>query len=124
MNEAAEGSDPPVPRADRGGFDGLRERATRLARREHQTAEELHIHQIELELQNEELQRALAENEALLDRQRALFDDAPIATLDVEGGRIVQCNHAATALVSDRTGQPLLALAVEGNRGSLLHMLQ
>jgi PAS domain S-box-containing protein len=48
---------------------------------------ELEVHQIELELQNEELQRAHAEAETLLMKYTALYDFAPTGyfTLDQEG---------------------------------------
>src|SRR5664279_3682840 len=48
---------------------------------------ELQVHQIELELQNEELQRARAELEILLMKYTALYDFAPTGyfTLDREG---------------------------------------
>src|SRR5262245_19505478 len=49
--------------------------------------QELEIHQVELELQNEELRTARIELEAGLDRYTQLFDFAPIgyALLDREG---------------------------------------
>ena len=48
---------------------------------------ELQVHQIELEMQNEELQRAHAEVETLLMKYTALYDFAPTGyfTLDREG---------------------------------------
>src|SRR5262252_2330939 len=65
-------------------------------------AQELAIHQVELELQNEELRLARVELEAGLERYTQLFDFAPIGycTLDAEG-RVLEINHAAAALVEE-----------------------
>lgn len=45
---------------------------------------ELQVHQVELEIQGEELQRLHVENEALLHRQIQLYEFAPIAYLIVD----------------------------------------
>jgi len=49
--------------------------------------QELQVHQIELEMQNEELQRSRAKAEALLDQYTDLYDFAPVGyfTLDRDG---------------------------------------
>jgi two-component system, chemotaxis family, CheB/CheR fusion protein len=62
--------------------------------------QELAIHQVELELQNEELRAARVELEAGLDRYTQLFDFAPIgyATLDVDGN-VRQLNHVGASLL-------------------------
>jgi two-component system CheB/CheR fusion protein len=61
---------------------------------------ELEVHQIELEIQNEELRAARLEMEASLERYSELFDFAPIGyvTLDAEG-RILDINHAGARLL-------------------------
>lgn len=60
---------------------------------------ELQVHQVELELQNDELKSARAELEDGLARYTELFDFAPIGyvMLDAEG-KLMALNHAAAAL--------------------------
>ena len=64
-------------------------------------AHELAVHQIELQIQNEELQRSRAEVEAARDRYLYLYDFAPVAyfTLD-EHNRIVEANLAGCELLN------------------------
>ncbi|MHB8868656.1 MAG: hybrid sensor histidine kinase/response regulator [Thermoleophilia bacterium] len=64
-------------------------------------AHELRVHQVELEMQNEELRRALLERDEALDTYTDLYDFAPIGlvTFDVDG-RIVEANLTAAALLS------------------------
>ncbi len=65
---------------------------------------ELHVHQIELEMQNEELKRARQEAEEALAKYSDLYDFAPIGlfTLD-EQGKILESNlTGATSLGVDR----------------------
>ena len=61
---------------------------------------ELGVHQVELEMQNEELRVAQAELERSRDRYADLYDRAPLAyvTLDLHG-HIVEANHVAAALL-------------------------
>jgi len=61
---------------------------------------ELRVHQIELQLQNEELKRAQADAEETRDKFRDLYEAAPFAyvTLDREG-RILDANAAAEWLL-------------------------
>lgn len=61
---------------------------------------ELEVHQIELELQNEELRRAHLETQAALERFSSLFELAPVSylVLDVEG-RIVEANLETVILL-------------------------
>jgi len=55
--------------------------------------EDLHIHQIELEIQNEELRRAQSDLEASRDRCSDLYDFAPVGYVTVsENGFILQAN--------------------------------
>jgi two-component system, sensor histidine kinase PdtaS len=62
--------------------------------------EELQIHQIELELQNQDLQKARKEAEAARDRYFLLFDMAPTAYLMVDStGNIAQVNLKAAELL-------------------------
>lgn len=70
---------------------------------------ELQVHQIELEMQNEELQQARAESQAALERYTRLYDFAPVGyfTLGREDGSIRQLNFAGARLLG-------------GERGSLL----
>lgn len=63
---------------------------------------ELEVHQIELEMQNEELQRARLELEALLDKYTNLYDFAPVGyfTLDRDGS-IRQANLTGATLLEE-----------------------
>ena len=73
---------------------------------------ELQIHQIELEMQNEELRRARQDTEALLEKYLSLYDFAPIGyfTLNPDGN-ILQVNLAGAGLLgivrSHLTGKKL-----------------
>jgi PAS domain S-box-containing protein len=68
--------------------------------------QQLDIHRVELELQNEELRTARIELEQGLERYTQLFDFAPIGycTLDVDGG-VLQINHTAAALMDEARSQ-------------------
>jgi PAS domain S-box-containing protein len=70
--------------------------------------EDLRIHQFELEIQNEDLQLAHAELDALLRKYRALYDGAPVGFLSVaDDGVILECNPAGAALLElDRSRLP------------------
>jgi two-component system, cell cycle sensor histidine kinase and response regulator CckA len=70
-----------------------------------QILQELHVYQIELELQNDELRRTQVELQAAKDRFSSLYDFAPVGyfTLD-ERGIIVEANITATkTLEADRS---------------------
>ena len=69
---------------------------------------ELQVHQIELEMQNEELQQARIELEAGLEKYSDLYDFAPVGylTLDREG-TIQEANLAAAALLGSERSRLL-----------------
>jgi PAS domain S-box-containing protein len=61
---------------------------------------ELQVHQVELEMQNEELRRSRAEVEAWLERYTELYDFAPVGYLTLGGdGAIRQINLAGASLL-------------------------
>jgi PAS domain S-box-containing protein len=73
-----------------------------------QVLHELRVHQIELEMQNEELRRTQVAQEALQARYFDLFDLAPVGYCTVsEQGLIQQANLATAALLG--TGRRALA---------------
>lgn len=65
---------------------------------------ELQVHQVELDLQEEELRRSVAELEAALYRQAQLYDFAPASCFTVDRATtLCELNHAGTRLLgSDR----------------------
>ncbi len=64
------------------------------------TLHELQVHQIELELQNEELQQAKAEVDAHLERYTDLYDFAPVGYFSIdEEGVILEVNLTGAALL-------------------------
>jgi PAS domain S-box-containing protein len=70
------------------------------------TMHELLVHQIELEMQNEELRRAQAALDASRARYFNLFDMAPVGYVTVsEPGLILECNLAAATLLGRPRGK-------------------
>lgn len=72
---------------------------------------DLQVHQIELEMQNEELRRAHAELEVMQSRYFELFDVAPVGYVVIDGtGLITEVNLTTAALLgfprSDMAAQP------------------
>ncbi len=85
---------------------------------------ELQVHQIELELQNDELRKTRNALEAALERYTDLSDFAPIGYLSLEAdGTIRSCNLAAAVLLEkDRIallGQPLGLFIADDRRAAL-----
>ena len=82
-----------------------------------ETLHELHVNQIELELQNEELRRTQEALEASRARYFDLYDLAPLGYLSLsEGGSILEANLAAARFLGvprgDLVGQPLTRFVV------------
>lgn len=78
-----------------------------------QLMHELGVHQVELELQNEELRRAQVELERSRDRYADLYDRAPLGYVTVDlHGDIVEANHVAAAMLGEThprmIGRPLI----------------
>jgi PAS domain S-box-containing protein len=66
---------------------------------------ELEVHQIQLEMQNEELRRAQEELEAARDKYADLYDFAPAGHLTInENGQIVEANLTAATLLGTERG--------------------
>jgi PAS domain S-box-containing protein len=65
-----------------------------------QTLHELHVHQIELEMQNEELRRTQLELEASRERYSVFYDMAPVGYFTIcRDGSILDVNRTAAALL-------------------------
>lgn len=65
-----------------------------------QLLEELEIHQIELELQNDHLNAARAQLESALNESSELYDFSPVGSLTLDGdGAIRKCNLSAARLL-------------------------
>ena len=89
---------------------------------------ELQVHQLELEMQNEELRTARLEAEQAREQYTELFRAAPAGYVMLDGeGMIVDCNLAASAMLG-RAKQPLMhsrfeTYVADADRGRLaLHL--
>jgi PAS domain S-box-containing protein len=75
---------------------------------------ELQVHQVELELQAEEMRGAYTELEALLHRQRQLYEAAPVGCFTVDGdAALVELNSPGAQLLGSERDQ-LLGHALHG----------
>ncbi len=91
-----------------------------------QLIEELQIHQIELEMQNDELLRVQAELQAMRDNYADLYDLAPVGYLTLDTDGIIQkANLTAAALLGVEqgglTGQPLVLFLFEKEDTNTYH---
>jgi PAS domain S-box-containing protein len=93
---------------DRGSLRGRAEEQLRERKRSDSMVEvdtqrlvhELQVHQIELELQNEELREARVELESALARYTEMFEFAPIGYITISlDGALHELNHAAARLL-------------------------
>ncbi len=89
---------------------------------------ELQVHQVELDLQAEELRGSRAELEAALHRQMQLYDSAPVGLMTVDtSGALHELNSTAAALLgSERQallGQPLHGFLAPDSARALQAML-
>lgn len=107
----------------------LRERDDTTSVTSRRLVHELETHQIELELQNEELRNARIELEHGLARYTELFDFAPLgyATLDA-AGVICALNHTGADLLHAHrariVGKPFLAFVAPSDHGRFLDLLE
>ncbi|MDP1535508.1 MAG: ATP-binding protein [Rubrivivax sp.] len=74
---------------------------------------ELQVHEVELQMQNDELERLHAEARCERDRYAGLFDAAPVGFVQIDAeGRLLEVNRAAARLLGRRTqdliGHPLV----------------
>jgi PAS domain S-box-containing protein len=109
--------------ADRGATSAILSPSDAI-RAEH----ELHVHQIELEMQNEDLLRAHAAAEAALERYTDLYDFAPVGYFTLGGdGAITQVNLTGARMLgierSRLLARRLAAFVAEADRPNLHAMV-
>ncbi len=90
------------------------------------TLHELQVHQIELEMQNEELRRTQGELDAARIRYFDLYDMAPVGYCSVsENGFILEANFTAASLLnvvrSDLVNKPVSRFIVKGDQDIYYH---
>jgi two-component system cell cycle sensor histidine kinase/response regulator CckA len=85
--------------------ESIPQSAIRNPQSEPRLIHELQVHQIELEMQNEELQRTRAQAEELLAQYTDLYDFAPLGYLTLgEQGLILKANLSAVTLLGSARG--------------------
>jgi PAS domain-containing protein len=89
---------------------------------------ELQVHQVELEMQEEELSNSRCELEAALARQTALLDNAPAGFITLDAGTVLcEINPAGAQLLGqapeDLLGQPLAGMLTAPSADALLALL-
>jgi PAS domain S-box-containing protein len=75
---------------------------------------ELQVHQVELELQDEELRGTLAELESVLGRRTKLYDHAPVGCYAVDGQTLLRELNLAGARLLGLEREALLGRALAG----------
>ena len=73
---------------------------------------ELQVHQVELDLQDEELRSARDELEVALRRQMALYDHAPVGCLTIDAGTVMHEINLTSARLLGRAREELLGTAL------------
>jgi signal transduction histidine kinase len=89
---------------------------------------ELQVHQIELEMQNEELRQARTEMEAALEKYTDLYDFAPVGYMTLDGAGVIgSINLTAAGLLgrprSQLTGRPFGFLVAVGSHDAFQDFL-
>jgi PAS domain S-box-containing protein len=90
---------------------------------------ELQVHEVELEIQGDQLRRAQGELELSRDRYARLFDEAPVGYVLLDrAGSIRQANHALGELLgrpcAALVGQPLASFFAAEDRDGFQELLQ
>ena len=91
--------------------------APRSAHETQRLLHELQVHQIELEMQNEELRNSRVQVEAAVSRYTDIYDFAPVGYFTLKSDGVITQTNFAGARPSG--GQALRALRFEGRSGRL-----